>query len=319
MLQPGDAAAIAEAFGLGEAAVLTGPVAAGKVGQVWRLTTSSGTWAVKEPFSEASARAAMTDAGYQDRVRAAGVPMPAVVRTPSGGVLAGVRSGQVRVYEFVAVLPGSRRLDPAAVGALTARIHRVVVPIDEQVDPWHTEPVGAAAWQGLVEELGRARAPFADRLHTLVPEILAVEELLTPPGQAQLGHCDLWSDNVRSTPGGRLMVLDWESAGAVDPSHELGMVVYEYGCGEPARIRAVYAAYVAAGGPGRLEAPGDLTMLIATLGHLAQEGCRRWLAAASEEDRADNAAWVSEFLDDPVTVRTVEELLAAVTPSRPLP
>ena len=52
-------------------------------------------------------------------------------------------------------------------------------------------------------------------------------------------------------------------------------------------------------------------MLIAQTGHIAQIGCERWLAATTEEDRADNAAWVDEFLDEPVTLETVEAILDA--------
>src|SRR5262245_57348210 len=31
--------------------------------------------------------------------------------------------------------------------------------------------------------------------------------------------------------------------------------------------------------------------------HIAQIGCDRWLASSTSEDRADNEAWVREFLD----------------------
>ncbi|MGD9960897.1 phosphotransferase enzyme family protein [Nocardioides sp.] len=319
MLTPADALAIAESFGLGARASLTGPVAAGRLGQVWLLTTPQGRYAVKEPFFPVSATDARADAAFQDVVRAAGVPMPAVVRTPGGEVLAPVGGAQVRLYEYVDVLPGTPRLDPVAVGRLLARLHQVVVSAATPVDAWHTDPVGRVGWERLVRELSRAGAPFATRLDRLVPDLLAVEALLTPPAAAQLCHCDLWSDNLVSTPTGELMVLDWENAGAADPRQELGMVVYEYGCGEPERMRELYDAYVAAGGPGRLDAPGDLTMLVATLGHIAEEGCRRWLAADTDAARADNAAWVAEFLDDPVTVATVEHLLGAVRGTRPRP
>jgi hypothetical protein len=90
------------------------------------------------------------------------------------------------------------------------------------------------------------------------------------------------------------------------------VALFEFGCGEPARMRALYAAYVAAGGPGRLAGPEDLTMLVAQTGHIAQEGCRRWLAAGTESARADNADWVAELLDEPVTTRVVEGILRAV-------
>ncbi len=77
-------------------------------------------------------------------------------------------------------------------------------------------------------------------------------------------------------------------------------------------MRDLYAAYVAAGGPGRVTTPADLTMLVAQTGHIARTGCERWLAATTDEQRADNAAWVAEFVDEPVTVRTVEAILGAL-------
>ena len=76
-------------------------------------------------------------------------------------------------------------------------------------------------------------------------------------------------------------------------------------------MQPLHASNVDAGGPARLGSPGDLTMLIAQTGHIAQIGCERWLAATTEEDRADNEAWVGEFLDEPVTLETVEAILDA--------
>lgn len=74
-------------------------------------------------------------------------------------MLASVEGHPVRVYEFVEVLARERRLNPAAVGALLASIHRVVVPTDRPVDAWHSDPVGVAAWTELVGRLRAARAP----------------------------------------------------------------------------------------------------------------------------------------------------------------
>ncbi|MFZ1489125.1 MAG: hypothetical protein WAS51_04235 [Ilumatobacteraceae bacterium] len=50
MLDPLDADQIARAYSLGGDALISGPVARGEVGQVWKLTTDAGVFAVKEPF-----------------------------------------------------------------------------------------------------------------------------------------------------------------------------------------------------------------------------------------------------------------------------
>ncbi|MGH3926986.1 MAG: phosphotransferase family protein, partial [Pseudonocardiaceae bacterium] len=138
------------------------------------------------------------------------------------------------------------------------------------------------------------------------------EALLAPPDAVQWCHLDLWADNVLRTPGGALTVLDWENSGPGSPSQELMAVVFEYGCGDPQRMRELHAAYVAAGGPGRLTGRADATMLLAQTAHIAMTGCKRWLASTTDAQRDDNAAWVGEFLDEPVTIDTVDAILDAV-------
>ena len=76
MLDAGSAAQIAEIYELGDDPLLTGPVARGEVGQVWRMTTSHGAFAVKEPFEQLSVAEADDDAAYQDAVSADVVLMP---------------------------------------------------------------------------------------------------------------------------------------------------------------------------------------------------------------------------------------------------
>jgi hypothetical protein len=53
-------------------------------------------------------------------------------------------------------------------------------------------------------------------------------------------------------------------------------------------------------------------MPIAQLAHIAEEGCRRWLASTTDEDRADNEGWVREYLDRPVTRDLIGAILAAI-------
>jgi Ser/Thr protein kinase RdoA (MazF antagonist) len=303
--------AVAEAFGLAADATLTGPVARGEQGQVWRFDVGGSAYAVKDPFVEVDPDEAEADADYQDVVHAAGVPMPALLRTPDGRALTDVDGGPVRLYEWVDVLPRDRRLDPVEVGRVVARIHQVVVPADEPMADWYVAPVGAERWHGLVDDLRGAGAPFAADLDRLVPELLAVERVLTPVRGSQWCHLDLWADNLLPTPGGRLVVLDWENSGPGDPTQELGLVLFDLGGGDPARIAALHAAYVEAGGPGRVTAPSDLTVVVAQLGHIAELGCHRWLASETDAERAHNEGWVREFLDEPLTLGEVEKIVAS--------
>ena len=311
MLDPDLAAKVAETFDLGAEARLTGPVASGRLGDVWKLSTNRGAFAVKDARFPVDPDEVAADAAYQDRVRSHGVPMPAVVRTPAGEPMVDLGPGPVRVYEWVNVADRERRLDPGAIGRLVAAIHRVVVPAGGEVDPWYVESVGEPAWHDLATRLREARAPFVDRLEAVLPDVLAAEAMLVATEPVQMCHRDLWADNILRSPGDGLVVLDWENSGPGDPVGELGVVLFEFGLGDVGRLQTLHASYVDAGGPARLGSPGDLTMLIAQTGHIAQIGCERWLAATTEEDRADNEAWVGEFLDEPVTLETVEVILDA--------
>ena len=79
-----------------------------------------------------------------------------------------------------------------------------------------------------------------------------MESLLQPVTPRQICHLDLWADNVRGTPDGGICVIDWDNAGPGDPSRELALVLFEFGRGRPDRLETLYAAYLAAGGPGRV-------------------------------------------------------------------
>jgi aminoglycoside phosphotransferase (APT) family kinase protein len=253
----------------------------------------------------------LLDAAYQDAVHAAGVPMPEVVRDPQGEVLRELEDGTVvRVYTWVEVGERDRSLDPVLVGRTVAAIHLVDVPDDGPQHPWHTEPVGGPQWRELADRSLAAGAPFGPALAALVPELTALEELLVPAGPLRRCHCDLWADNVLpSGPG--LVVLDWENSGPADPVGELPMVMLDFGRHDPHRMRQLYAAYVAAGGPARITGAGDCSMLIATLGHIVEIGVTLWLNGTDPRARAADAAWVAEAVDEPLTRRLVDTIVAA--------
>jgi Phosphotransferase enzyme family len=313
MLDEGNADEIAGLYQLGGSAVLSGPVARGEVGQVWRLTTSLGSWAVKEPFERPPTEEVDDDAAFQDVVAAAGISMPPVVRTTSGRVLADIGSTSIRVYGWVDLCERDPWLDPATVGRLVASIHQVKFMGDNPVDPWYTDPIGADRWDGLIRELTDAGAAFAEPLAEVRDEIIALEELLEWPSHLQTCHRDLFADNVLRTPNGPLSVIDWENSGLADPSQELGLVLFEFSCGQGSRARELYDAYRDAGGPGRIDRPGNFSMVIAQIAHIGEIGCARWLDPERRDEQERNAGRVDEFVTQGITRTMIAEVLDAIT------
>jgi len=57
---------VAERFGLGEHAGMDGPVAFGRLGEIWQLVTERGRFAVKHARFAVSVEDAELDAAYQD-------------------------------------------------------------------------------------------------------------------------------------------------------------------------------------------------------------------------------------------------------------
>jgi aminoglycoside phosphotransferase (APT) family kinase protein len=313
MLDGRDAETIADLYQLGGDAVLSGPVARGEVGQVWRLTSSDGAWAVKEPFERPPADEANDDAAFQDAVCAAGVSMPRVVRTKRGDVLADVGPTTVRVYEWVDLSARDPWLDPATVGRLVASIHRVHFLGENPVDSWYTDPIGPDRWDDLIGQLTGAGASFAEQLASLRDELVELEKLLEWPENLRTCHRDLFADNVLRTPNGSVCVIDWEESGLADPSQELGLVLFEFGCGQQSRARELYDAYIDAGGPGRIEQPGNFSMVIAQLAHIGEISCARWLDPSRSAEQQHNAGRVDEFVTQTITRRMIDDMVAAVS------
>ena len=82
-----------------------------------------------------------------------GFRCPPSCLTGAGEVFAKVGDTHVRVYEWVDIGPPDKGLDPGEVGRLVAAMHSVPFTGRRPEDPWYTDPVGAPAWDRLIEEL----------------------------------------------------------------------------------------------------------------------------------------------------------------------
>src|SRR5262245_62070130 len=247
---------VAHAFGLGRAASLSDPVARGELGEIRRLVTDRGTFAIKQALTSSSVDESETSTAYHRVCWESGVPTPEPLRAMTGCFTAQVDGEQVRAYVWVELADPDPTLDPAAVGTLVGRLHQVrhAWPTSE-IDPWFEAPIGQTEWKGVLEASRVAGAPFADRLAELIPDLLEIEEILTPMRPVQTCHLDLWADNLRLSDG-RPFVIDFDNAGPGDPSREIAMVIFEFGRRDPVRQRTLYDAYLAAGGPGRVRGRG---------------------------------------------------------------
>jgi len=312
-LDDGHVPSILSAFDLGSWGRLSdGPAASGRLGSIWRLDTERGSWAVKQvgDISDEGLAELVEGAAFQEAALAGGVPTPALRRTRAGELIADCGGVRVRLHDWVDLHDPDVSLDPLELGRLVARLHRVEFAGTIGVDPWYTQPVGAARWSELVGVLRARHAPFAEELDALVPELVALEAYLGgPPRELRTCHRDLWADNVRASRDGGLCVFDFDDAGLADPSQELAVILVEY-CADRGRAQLIRAAYEEAGGPGRVEDPTAFAMAIAQLSHILAEGCRRWLTATTDDQRSDNEGWVREFVDRPLTRAVIEALLA---------
>ena len=148
---------------------LSDPVARGELGEIRRLETDYGTWAVKqalEPF-DAEDMAAARD---QRRRSTAPAGRPASRRRsrdprPDGRVhRRGLRRARAR-YSWVDLDEPDTGLDPAAVGALVARLHAVAAPARGRVHEWFEAPIGRVSGRGCSRRLARPgrRTPTGSR------------------------------------------------------------------------------------------------------------------------------------------------------------
>ena len=307
------AAQVADRFDLGPDARLEVEAVRGEQGQVRRLVTASGVFALKETFGELDVDEAELTAAFQARCHDAGVPCPRPLADGDGCYVTHVDGQPVRLQTWADVHDADPMLDPASVGTAVARLHGVVVPATESPHEWHTEPVGAAEWRALVKAARGAGAPYADRLAALVPDLLAMEELLTPMVGRQWCHLDLWADNLRGTPDGGVCVFDFDNAGPAEPTRELAMVLFEFARTGRDRLHALVAAYEEAGGSGRVSRAEDFGVTIAQLHHIGRHQVLGWLHARDPEARARAHAGVEEFVGDPFRVGDVERLLGWLT------
>lgn len=293
---------VAAGFDLGTVRLAPRYVARGELGDVWKLDTSTGQWAVKQLRSAPDATTGH-DLDFQLAVLSAGdVPMPCPMLTVDGrAVLVEPATGiGYRTYEWVEHVPGASA-DPQVAGQLLARVHAVQHPA-VSIDPWFYVPVGEDELRSHLREAhvaGVAWAPLLERrFGDLVETLAAVPG--TPPRRLLSCHLDFGPDNVLLDRSGRPWVIDWENSGGGDPDQELAQAMTFFGAD-------VLAGYRSGGGPAELRGLESFAMTFAVQANYLAHCLRH--ALASGPDVARYAATIERLLDDLVTVDAARRLL----------
>lgn len=317
--------AVLDAFGLGSLQATPTYVARGAMGEVWRVETRDGRFALKALFSWADYPERPADIDVQLAAAAAGVPIPRPVLVGGGGGVGVVEvdGGRFRAYEWVDLGRPLAAPVPVATAAeagdILGRIHALGLPLeataapgDHMVDEWYRTPPSkdrlvALARAGSGE--GRSWAPIVIAMFGAIDELLA--QVGGEVAEPIVCHRDFGLENVLpAADGSGLVVLDWENAGPLPPDQELAAALLEFSTGagtvDREAVDAFLAGYARGGGTAVIHGPSSFAMAVYT----ALNYCRVLMEQSLDDDRHRDFAETT-LLD--VLGRYLPNLMAALS------
>ncbi len=283
-MKDADVRAVCDVFDVGDPLGPPTEVRGGLVNRMWRLATARGIFAVKEmnrDFGRADYLASFDRAFALEQASfATGVPMSRPIAvTNTGGCLAELPSTDglpitVRVHAWVdgVKLENSVRHPPevaARVGSILARIHALKMKSDVTAAE-ALRVFGEEEWRALVERAESGGFAWAGDLRDLLPVLADLEAYVVAARddstELLLSHRDSDPKNFMRTPDGELLLVEWDSAGPVNPRHDLAnqaLVWAGVHLGDPdaAVARAFVEAYRCNGGVDETFRPTDLAEL----------------------------------------------------------
>ncbi|MEU6916140.1 aminoglycoside phosphotransferase family protein [Streptomyces olindensis] len=272
--RPDDTArAIAEAYALGSGPWTMAPVARGALGQIWKLSGSGSSWAVKELLFGCDEAQVGREAALRDSAADLGIASPRLFRDRHGAPVCRPLPGGtwVKLYDWV---DGTRAdaSDPKILdwfGRTVALLHQAGEGAAGTPGDWYERCPDEADWEDVLKQVRDAGLPWAGELGRFVATAaprLAHWVSPSPPGGLVTSHLDLQPQNVLVGPDGPVL-LDWDNAGPVAAEREFARALYVWSGGDEVNVdaaRRLARAYRDAGGPAVVMGPESFSMLFAT-------------------------------------------------------
>jgi thiamine kinase-like enzyme len=271
-------------FELGAPTTTAVPVVGGFMHRMWRVETAHGVFAVKELnrnfddplYIEWYERAFVLEHAALD----AGVPMPRPIPAVATGSClvevpgTGERPMTVRAHEWVdgETLDNSRMHGPEdvrQVAVMMARIHALRMTSKTSARALRT--FGDEHWRTYVDRADDLGEPWAPVLRAMLPVLHELEAYVeaadADPTPLLMSHNDSDKRNMLRTPNGRLVLVDWDAAGPVNPRHDVvnyALIWAGVWLGEPdARLANAFVdEYRSAGGGDFTFRPHDVAELV---------------------------------------------------------
>lgn len=223
-----------EGFGLPAEGATVVPVGRGAMGRLWKLTTTAGTFAIKEALWDEGWTDVRTEVGLRDAAALVGVVSPAAVPTRSGDHVLWLSGVRLRAYEWVvgATLTGTddRRAAASWLGATLGRLHSLRRAPAGPPDPWYETVPSTEAWRSVLRSARAARQSWHRDLVAHAASIRALAASVAPsePASLVLCHLDVQAANVLRPADGEYVLLDWDDVGAGAPDRELASVLVRW-------------------------------------------------------------------------------------------
>jgi Ser/Thr protein kinase RdoA (MazF antagonist) len=294
-------------------------LAAVALGQVWRVDAGTARYALKEIFARPPSEAVIAaELAFTRRAVRAGVRLPASHPDRAGRFLHAAPGGTwLRLYDWVDLRPVNLTAPatPGELGELFARLHRCVPakrvePDGGPPDRWYDRVPAASEWAEVAETGTVWAERLAYRLATL-PELCATVRPVDPAALI-LCHRDLHPENILADPDGALVIVDWDNLGPAAPGREIAQALFDWfsdGATDLDAVREMYGTYVHDGCPGRVTAPADFSMLLATRLNFLR--LQTGIAIDTRAERRDRE-WAEREIDEALPILPTPQQLTDV-------